>query len=80
MDSIEEKYTIYQKVLLEIANPSPEYFRGKGCSDGHCIVFKPSGMHTNGGCHCDRDDSKRMWVRMRLQKIIQDAKEALRES
>ncbi|MBC2668776.1 hypothetical protein ACFOON_15080 [Novosphingobium piscinae] len=23
-----------------------------GCGDGHCIIVKPVGMHTNGGCRC----------------------------
>ena len=23
-----------------------------GCSDGGCVIHKPTGMHTNGGCHC----------------------------
>lgn len=27
-----------------------------GCSDGYCRIKRPVGMHTNGGCHCLRDD------------------------
>lgn len=23
-----------------------------GCLDGGCVVWKPNGMHTNGGCRC----------------------------
>jgi hypothetical protein len=26
-----------------------------GCSDGGCIIKKPRGMHTNGGCKCAKD-------------------------
>ena len=26
-----------------------------GCTDGNCIIVKPVGMHTNGGCRCSRD-------------------------
>jgi hypothetical protein len=26
-----------------------------GCGDGGCIVIRPVGMHTNGGCKCNRD-------------------------
>jgi hypothetical protein len=22
------------------------------CGDGGCIIQRPQGMHTNGGCHC----------------------------
>lgn len=29
-----------------------------GCSDGSCIVIRPKGMHTNGGCRCSRDHIK----------------------
>jgi hypothetical protein len=25
-----------------------------GCSDGNCVVLRPTGMHTNGGCRCAR--------------------------
>lgn len=25
-----------------------------GCSDGNCVIVKPVGMHTNGGCKCLR--------------------------
>lgn len=25
---------------------------GLGCGDGNCIINKPKGMHTNGGCSC----------------------------
>lgn len=23
-----------------------------GCGDGGCVVLKPEGLHTNGGCRC----------------------------
>lgn len=23
-----------------------------GCADGSCVIRKPEGMHTNGGCRC----------------------------
>lgn len=22
------------------------------CGDGGCVIQRPRGMHTNGGCHC----------------------------
>lgn len=33
-----------------------------GCMDGGCLVKRPKGMHTNGGCKCHRDQivSQRM--------------------
>jgi len=36
-----------------------EYLRQiGGCTDGYCIIDKPKGMHTNGGCQCARDHIK----------------------
>lgn len=29
-----------------------------GCSDGYCVIIKPKGMHTNGGCWCFQDRVK----------------------
>jgi hypothetical protein len=29
-----------------------------GCTDGGCVIVKPRGMHTNGGCKCPRDQIK----------------------
>ncbi|VWD20227.1 hypothetical protein [Burkholderia contaminans] len=29
-----------------------------GCSDGGCVIRRPVGMHTNGGCRCPRDSMK----------------------
>lgn len=31
---------------------APDYIRG--CSDGDCVIVRPLGMHTNGGCKCGR--------------------------
>lgn len=29
-----------------------------GCTDGGCVIVKPKGMHTNGGCRCPKDPQK----------------------
>lgn len=29
-----------------------------GCGDGGCIVFVRPGMHTNGGCRCNKEAIK----------------------
>lgn len=34
-----------------------------GCGDGNCVVLKPVGMHTNGGCRCYED-------RMKAQRMM----------
>jgi hypothetical protein len=29
-----------------------------GCTDGYCIIVRPKGMHTNGGCRCSSNRNK----------------------
>lgn len=29
-----------------------------GCGDGYCVIVRPKGQHTNGGCRCWRDGMK----------------------
>lgn len=31
-----------------------------GCTDGGCVIKRPTGMHTNGGCKCSHDKYKAM--------------------
>ncbi|MFQ0815760.1 hypothetical protein AVM02_07560 [Brucella anthropi] len=33
-----------------------------GCGDGNCVVVRPKGQHTNGGCRCFQD-------RMKMQRF-----------
>lgn len=52
------------KVLAEtLAEALEQYDQGcaaiGGCSDGYCVIQRPKGMHTNGGCRCS-DDRNRM--------------------
>lgn len=51
-----------------------------GCGDGSCIVARPTGMHTNGGCRCEGFELRRavMYWRRRsefLQETIRIMKE-----
>ena len=39
-DDLVERYRQAQEML------------GHGCSDGHCVIEKTNGQHTNGGCKC----------------------------
>lgn len=39
-----------------------------GCGDGGCIIVKPKGMHTNGGCRCSRN-----WLQMQRYAYINNA-------
>ena len=61
--------------------PYPE----QGCSDGNCIVQRPTGMHTNGGCQhlklygeSEHDKVLLKQVTRALQWIRQTAGEALK--
>jgi len=52
------------KALAEtLAGALEQYDQGcaaiGGCSDGYCVIQRPKGMHTNGGCRCS-DDRNRM--------------------
>ena len=64
-------------LLLELASSQPEYWKGKGCSDGNCVIYKPEGIHTNGGCKCgtrfankDWGHNKLQWYNWKIQDII----------
>lgn len=39
-----------------------------GCTDGGCLIRRPQGMHTNGGCRCARDS-------MKTQRVLYAARE-----
>jgi hypothetical protein len=50
-----------------------------GCSDGGCIVKRPIGMHTNGGCKCHKDTMKAarmMWAGQQLANALRAAPSA----
>ena len=45
----------------------------QGCTDGGCLIRKPEGMHTNGGCRCARDHVKMqraMYAAGKLRKAL----------
>ena len=42
-----------------------------GCHDGYCVVRKPKGMHTNGGCNCLED--LRLHERSRIGGLLRCA-------
>lgn len=43
-----------------------------GCSDGYCVVERPKGMHTNGGCRCG---TNRMTAERALRAYLAFAQE-----
>ena len=42
-----------------------------GCHDGYCVVRKPKGQHTNGGCDCLED--LRLHERSRIGGLLRYA-------
>jgi hypothetical protein len=44
----------------------------QGCTDGGCLIRAPKGMHTNGGCRCNRDSMKTQRV-LYVAKQLRDA-------
>ena len=50
-----------------------------GCGDGGCVVFRRTGMHTNGGCRCTHrmDDARQRGVTRLLSKAQTLARKAL---
>jgi hypothetical protein len=39
------------------------------CGDGGCIIQRPQGQHTNGGCHC-LDAIRDPYARMKVFKAL----------
>ena len=49
-----------------------------GCGDGGCVVERPTGMHTNGGCRCLQElpPNKRLRVRLMLERLRKELAES----
>jgi hypothetical protein len=48
-----------------------------GCSDGGCVIVRPKGMHTNGGCRCPQDKYKMqraMFAAIELRRALTEPK------
>lgn len=66
-----------REIPKEIAHAIANYARVQehfgSCGDGGCLVKKPVGMHTNGGCKCNTDKHKAqhmMWAGQQLFNAI----------
>ena len=44
-----------------------------GCHDGYCVIKKPTGAHTNGGCDCLQD--MRLHERSRVGQMLRCAQD-----
>ena len=54
---------------------------GHGCTDGHCVIERTRGMHTNGGCSClyhpDFQTLQRVGHMLRVSQDLADRIEEL---
>lgn len=58
-----------------------ESFKGSGCGDANCIIYKPEGQHTNGRCFCgDAEMGKKPLILQRLKRSISAASIVIRET
>ena len=48
-----------------------------GCTDGGCVIVRPKGMHTNGGCKCATDKYKAMRMMSAGQALADEVRVAL---
>jgi hypothetical protein len=48
-----------------------------GCSDGGCVVVKPKGMHTNGGCRCWKNERSMQRLAMAANSLTKALRAAL---
>lgn len=53
--------------------PIPELV---GCGDHSCVVARPNGMGTNGGCRCDEHALRRAVITLRAREQVRNAKVA----
>ncbi len=70
---------ILQKQLDKIAE-NPGDMTTTGCGDNSCVVSKPSGMATNGGCRCEaRKLRMAMMYWRRKSEFLQTLIKSIRE-
>ncbi|WP_061959860.1 hypothetical protein [Cupriavidus pauculus] len=48
-----------------------------GCTDGGCVIKRPTGMRTNGGCKCATDKYKAQRMMYAGQKLADAARASL---
>lgn len=60
-DILDENESL-SKVVEILHHALADYEQGMeaigGCGDGNCVIVRPQGMHTNGGCRCSEDRHK----------------------
>ena len=64
-EKLKEAMDRYKKVVEYIGT----------CGDGNCVILRPVGMHTNGGCKCWNDPMKAQRMMWAGQTLYNAAKE-----
>lgn len=74
----------YEYRFEKIANSLAQYERGMaslgGCGEGHCVIQRPVGQHTNGGCRCGYDRTKAPVAMSRASYFAAEVRKALSHS
>ncbi len=76
---VEQISNLIAQVRAETKNDVAEHLQKTlaglvGCGDGNCLVDKPKGMHTNGGCRCWQDRYKAQRFMAYVQSAIRSLK------
>lgn len=81
VDQLERENASLRKIL-DAQRQDPGDLPCYGCSDGSCIVKRPTGMHTNGGCRCEERELRRalMWYKRRCQFLEETIKQLVEEA
>lgn len=53
--------------LNSVTARDPADLSGLGCGDNSCVIQRPSGMGTNGGCCCDERTLRRAVMILRAE-------------
>ena len=73
----------YKALAETLAGALEQYDQGcaaiGGCSDGYCVIQRPKGMHTNGGCRCSDDRNRMRRFASRAAYFREKVAEALRQ-
>jgi len=48
-----------------------------GCGDGNCVIERPKGQHTNGGCRCYSDRRKASRAMARAHFFAEEIRKAV---
>ena len=80
IEILEFEVSVLRKTLDEIRR-DPGDLPCLGCGDSSCVIRKPAGQHTNGGCRCSERELRRalQWYKRRSQFLEETVKQLTSE-